>query len=136
MLPIKNITVFGLVKFLIRKGVVKIYIFIVHTGCLIWIWDILKSYRNFVFSARHFPPSFLWWKNVYILIFGIKKKENVLAHFSNFQPNHGGGDPSKLLLLLFQISKYTYFSTIKMMGGNVWHQKQNYSSSSKCPRSI
>ena len=33
--------------------------------------DILKSYYGFVFGIRHFPPSFLWRKNVYILIFGI-----------------------------------------------------------------
>ena len=34
-----------------------------HTGWSIWV--------DFIFGARHFPPSLLWWKNVYILIFGI-----------------------------------------------------------------
>ena len=36
------------------------------TGCLIWMGWIVKSYCGFIFGARHFPPSFLWWKNVYI----------------------------------------------------------------------
>ena len=25
-----------------------------HTGCLIWIWDILQIYHGFVFGAKHF----------------------------------------------------------------------------------
>ena len=54
-----------------------------------------KFKRGFIFGARHFPPSFLWWKNLYILIFGLKMFSKIskgpppydLAHFSNFQPN-------------------------------------------------
>ena len=36
------------------------------TGCSRWIVDILKSYYGIVFCAKHH-----WWKNVYILIFGL-----------------------------------------------------------------
>ena len=42
-----------------------------YTGCPIWKCPILKSYCGFIFGARHFSLSFLWWKNWYILIFGI-----------------------------------------------------------------
>ena len=50
----------------------------------IWMGWNLKSYCGFVFGEKHFPPLFLWWKNVYILILGPSYD---LAHFSNFQLN-------------------------------------------------
>ena len=33
----------------------------VHTGCAIWIGDILKRYCDFIFGDRYFTSSFLWW---------------------------------------------------------------------------
>ena len=60
----------------------------VHTGCPIWMGEILKSYWGFIFGGRHFFPSFLWWKNVYILIF-------VIIFFENFK--------GSLFWLIFQI---------------------------------
>ena len=50
----------------------------VCTGCPIWKCPILKSYCGFIFGASDFSPSFLWWKNRYILIFGIKKISKIL----------------------------------------------------------
>ena len=121
------------------------------TECLIWIWDILRGYYGFIFGARHFSPSFLWWKNVYILIFGIKKIQKfqrvppmiwlIFEIFSQIQilynePNHRG-DPLKFSeFFLFQISKCTHFSTMKMMEKNVCHQKWSHSGSLKCLISI
>ena len=91
-----------------------------------YVWDkILKRYCGFIFGARHFSPSFLWWKNVYILIFGINKKNPPydLAHLSNLdlaeslknKPNHRR-DPLIFKKTLFQKPKCTHFSTIKMRG--------------------
>ena len=122
-----------------------------YTGCSIWKWDILKSYCDFIFGGRHFSPSFLWWKNVYILIFGIKKIQKfqrvppmiwlIFEIFSQIQilynePNHRG-DPLKFSeFFLFQISKCTHFSTMRMMEKNVCHQKWSHSGSLKCLISI
>ena len=44
------------------------------TGCLRWIGDILESYCGLVFGARNPPHNLYGGKNMYILIFGIKKK--------------------------------------------------------------
>ena len=68
-----------------------------------------------LFLVPGIPPSFLWWKNVYILIFGIKKniffKGSFLcdsANFSNLdlaenlknEPNHRR-DPLKSLKFFY-----------------------------------
>ena len=60
--------------------------------CHIRIGYILKS--DFIFGTRHFPPSFLWWKNnVYILLFEIIQK------FKNL--SHPYGTPCILLLIFY-----------------------------------
>ena len=103
----------------------------------------LKSYDNFVFGARHFFASFLWWKNVHILIFGIKNFFTVSKGLPmiwlkiwNMSQIIGFEIFKKKFFYLFQISKCTHFSTSKMMRKNVLHQKWSHSSSLNSTPSI
>ena len=89
-------------------------------------WDkFLKSYCGFIFGARHFSPSFLWWKNVYTLIFGIKK----ISLWFGWKFEKWAKSPFEIFkFFLFQIPKCTDFSIIRMMEKNAWHQKWSHSS--------
>ena len=75
-------------------------------------------FKNFKCSA---PPPMIW------LIYQIFSRIQILKMSKIIR------GPFKKVKnkFLFLISKCTHFSTIKMMGENVWHQKRSHSSSLK-----
>ena len=122
------------------------------------------SYRVFNMEMRHFKePLWLhfWWQTFFSIILIVEKcvhfdiwnkkipklskgppmiwliiqNLDLAENFKN-EPNHRGDPLNFLKNFLFQISKCTHFSTIRMMEKNVCHQKWSLSSSLKCLISI
>ena len=115
-----------------------------NTGCSIWIGAILKSYYivtlilvsdNFVLHFYDGKMCTFWFLQLNFFFQIFQRTPYDFAHFPNFLkegnlkngPNHRE-ILQKIQKFLFQISKCTHFSIIKMKETTAWYQNQHRNS--------